>query len=62
VNCPVVTRYPEKGMMISLGRGMQALSMAMVIKIPVYPNVEIVDTTNRLSSVIIASIRFPTPF
>jgi hypothetical protein len=35
VNCPVVTRYPEKGMIISLGRGMQALSMAIVIKIPV---------------------------
>jgi hypothetical protein len=35
VNCPVVTRYPEKGMMISLGNGMQALSMAMVMKMPV---------------------------
>jgi len=35
VNCPVAVRYPAKGMMISLGNGIQALSIAMVRNMPV---------------------------
>ena len=46
-------------MMISLGNGMQALSMAIVTRIPVYPIVEIVLMTNRLRSVMTASMRLP---
>src|SRR5215471_5126213 len=53
---PVKTRYPEKGMMISEGRGMQALSMAISRTMPPYPRVEIVAMTNPASREITFSI------
>lgn len=41
-NLPVETKYPEKGMIISEGKGIKADSMAIVKIIPGYPRVEIV--------------------
>jgi hypothetical protein len=39
LKCPVYTRYPANGMMISDGSGMQADSIAMRATMPAYPNV-----------------------
>ncbi|SYZ74335.1 hypothetical protein TRIP_C80012 [Candidatus Zixiibacteriota bacterium] len=40
---PVETRYPEKGIIISDGRGIQADSMLMVRIMPPYPIREIMS-------------------
>jgi len=44
-------------MMISLGSGMQALSIAMQSTIPAYPNVEIVERMNAASGAMMVSSR-----
>jgi len=52
-NLPVCTRYPENGMMISEGKGMQADSIAIKAMIPKYPPPEITAIINALSAAMI---------
>ena len=41
LNLPIDARYPEKGMITSLGIGINALSATISKKIPKYPELEI---------------------
>jgi hypothetical protein len=56
-NVPLLTRKPEKGIMISLGIGIRALSKIIKKKMPGYPKLDINDMTKsiigfRISNVI----------
>ena len=53
VNCPLDTKYPENGIMISLGSGMHADSIAIIAAMPAYPNVLIAVIMNVAQSAII---------
>ena len=44
-------KYPEKGIIISEGIGIQALSKAIKITIPGYPKLEIIFTIKELTVV-----------
>ena len=43
LNLPEETRYPENGIITSLGIGINALSAIMSRNMPIYPELEIVE-------------------
>ena len=48
LNLPEETRYPENGIITSLGIGISALSAIMSKNIPMYPELEIVEIINSI--------------
>ena len=48
LNFPEATRYPENGMITSLGIGISALSAIMSKNMPIYPELEIVEIINSI--------------
>jgi hypothetical protein len=47
-NIPLLTRKPEKGIMISLGMGISALSNIINKKIPGYPKLDMNEITKSM--------------
>ena len=55
-NVPLLTRKPEKGMIISLGIGMSALSKTLNKKIPGYPKLDIKEITKSITGFRISNV------
>jgi len=55
-NVPLLTRKPEKGIIISLGIGMRALSKIISRKIPGYPKLEINEITKSITGLRISNV------
>jgi hypothetical protein len=52
----LLTRKPEKGIIISLGIGMRALSKIISRKIPGYPKLEINEITKSITGLRISNV------
>jgi len=55
-NVPLLTRKPEKGIIISLGMGIRALSKIINRKIPGYPRLEIIEITKSIIGLRISNV------